>query len=185
MAIQTFTMDWGTWLKSTDTSAPSHEENTYMEVGYSTSPLVYKARPLIKFTYTGIAGTILSAALKFYVSSKGGSPLVQAWRVTRLSGAKATWLYSPNTAWYEAGCENMNNDRYQTPLTGAYRINSTGWWSFPITNLTQLQLLFDGLQTLLLREDSTYVPPAVIEKSPAPYLEITYQSTLVGGVQII
>jgi hypothetical protein len=53
----------------------------------------------------------------------------------------------------------MNNDRYQTPLTSTYQITATGWHSIPITSLEQLQLLFDGLKTLLLGKETQDQPP--------------------------
>ena len=68
------------------------------------------------------------------------------------------WLSSGSSVWHAPGAENMNNDRYQTPLTSTYQITATGWHSIPITSLEQLQLLFDGLKTLLLREEDS-IPP--------------------------
>lgn len=178
MTIQTVPMDWGTWINSDDNSLP-HGDDTYMNLGSS-----YTARPIIKFVYGGTPGVVLSANLKFYVSDKGNSPQFQVWRITRDSTDDATWLGSGKTAWHTAGAENQNNDHYQHPLTDTYRIMSTGWHTIAITNLEQMQIMLDGLKTILLRNTDTNLK-AVIEKSPAPYLEITYQSSLVGGVQII
>jgi len=79
----------------------------------------------------------------------------------------------------------MNNDRYQIPLTSTYQITTTGWHSIPITSLEQLQLLFDGLKTLLLREEDSRPAATISKTTNTPYLAIDYKSSLVGGVQII
>jgi hypothetical protein len=139
----------------------------------------------MNFNYNGIPGEIQSASLNFYVSDIGNSPIFQVWRITRACTSNATWLLSPQTAWHAPGAENMNNDRYQTPLTSTYRITATGWHSVSITSLAQLQLLFDGLKTLLLREDDPRDAATISKTTNAPYLAIDYKSSLAGGVQII
>lgn len=181
MTTLNLSMNWGTFLHSNQQSSPQGGL-TYMEVGGSG----YQARPLMKFDYTGVPGVVQSASLNFYVTNTGGSlPLLRVWRITRESTVNATWLTSPNTAWHAPGAENMNNDRYQTPLTATYQITATGWHSIPITSLEQLQLLFDGLKTLLLREEDSRPAATISKTTNAPYLAIDYKSSLVGGVQII
>lgn len=181
MTILHLPFNWGTWIDGSSQHA-SHGSDTFMKVGaaYST----YGVRSLMKFDYNGIPGAMQSASLNFYVTNSGGAPMLQVWRITRASTANATWQVSPITAWHAPGAENMNNDRYQIPLTAQYQITTTGWHSIPITSLEQLQLFLDGLKILLLRNDDTR-EPAIIAKSPAPYLAIDYKSSLAGGVQII
>ena len=180
MTTLNLSMNWGTFLHSNEQSS-AHGGLTYMEVGGSG----YQARPLMKFDYNGIPGAIQSASLNFYVTNTGGSlPLLRVWRITRESTVNATWLTSPITAWHAAGAENMNNDRYQTPLTAQYQITTTGWHSVPITDLEQLAIMLGGLKTLLIREEDSR-PQATISKTTAPYIAIEYKSSLVGGVQII
>lgn len=181
MTILHLPFNWGTWIDGSNQHAP-HGSDTFMKVGaaYST----YGVRSLMKFDYNGIPGAIQSASLNFYVSDSGGLPKLQVWRITRDCTPNATWIDSAITSWHTPGAENMNNDRYQHPLTAQYKITATGWNSIPITNLEQLQLFLDGLKILLLRNDDVSAP-AGIEKYPAPYLAINYKSSLVGGVQII
>lgn len=183
MATIQVPMDWGTWLKSTDMSAPTHGSDSYMEVGIQSIDFQYEARSLIKFNYSGIAGTIQSASLKFYVTAAVVLPTIQVWRITRDSSINATWGSSGLTAWHTPGAENMNNDRYQVPLTDSYLITGPGWHTIPITSLDQLSETLDGLKLILLRPTSGR--PATIAKSPAPYLELTYQPVFLGGAQII
>ena len=177
-------LNWGTWIDANGQSA-THGSDSFLQIGstYST----WARRSLMNFNYNGIPGEIQSASLNFYVSDTGGSSLLslRVWRITRECTSKATWLVSPQTAWHEAGAENMNNDRNQNPLTSTYQIKATGWHSIPITSLTQLQLLFDGLKTLLLREENSRPAATISKTTNAPYLAIDYKSSLVGGVQII
>lgn len=180
MTTLNLSMNWGTFLHSNEQSS-AHGGLTYMEVGGNG----YQARPLMKFDYTGVPGVVQSASLNFYVTNTGGSlPLLRVWRITRESTVNATWLTSPITAWHAPGAENMNNDRYQTPLTAQYQITATGWHSLPITDLEQLAIMLGGLKTLLIREEDSR-PQATISKTTAPYIAIEYKSSLVGGVQII
>ena len=183
MTTMILPLEWGTWIDENSQSTP-HGTDTFMQIGntYST----YARRSLMKFTYNGIPGEIQSASLNIYVSDTGGSlPIFQVWRITRDCTSNATWLLSPQTAWHAPGAENMNNDRYQTPLTSGYQITATGWHSIPITSLEQLQLLFDGLKTLLLREGDSRPAATISKTTNSPYLAIDYKSSLVGGVQII
>lgn len=181
MTALNLSMNWGTFLHSNQQSSPQGGL-TYMEVGGNG----YQARPLMKFDYTGVPGVIQSASLNFYVTDTGGSlPLLRVWRITRDSTINATWLTSPITAWHEAGAENMNNDRYQTPLTAQYQITTTGWHSIPITSLDQLILMLEGLKILLIRNEDTRPQATISKTTNAPYLAINYKSSLVGGVQII
>ena len=182
MTTMILPLNWGTWIDGSNQNA-SHGSDTFMKVGgaYST----YGVRSLMKFDYNGIPGAIQSASLNFYVSNPGGEPWLQVWRITRDSTSNATWLVSPQTAWHAPGAENMNNDRYQTPLTGGLKISATGWNSMPITNLEQLQLFLDGLKILLLRNDNTQEAATISKTTNSPYLAIDYKSSLVGGVQII
>lgn len=182
MATQTLTLNWGTWLKSTDNTIP-HGSDLYMEVGEHSG--WYNARPLMKFNYTGTPGEVLSASLNIYVTNRGGDPQVQVWRITRESTINATWQSSGITAWATAGAENMNNDRYQIALTGEFRINATGWISIPITNLTQLQTMLEGTKTLIIRPVDIRTPATIDKNTNPPYLGLTYKSSLAGGVQII
>lgn len=180
MTTLNLSMNWGTFLHSNEQSS-AHGGLAYMEVGGNG----YQARPLMKFDYTGVPGVVQSASLNFYVTNTGGSlPLLRVWRITRESTVNATWLTSPITAWHAAGAENMNNDRYQTPLTATYQITATGWHSLPITDLEQLAIMLGGLKTLLIRNEDSR-PQATISKTTAPYIAIEYKSSLVGGVQII
>jgi len=176
-------LNWGTWIDANDQNE-THGSDSFLQIGntYST----YARRSLINFSYNGIPGEIQSASLNFYVSDTGGSlPILRVWRITRASTINATWLSSGSSVWHEAGAENMNNDRYQTPLTSTYQIMTTGWHSIPITSLEQLQLLFDGLKTLLLREEDSRPAATITKTTNSPYLAIDYKSSLVGGVQII
>lgn len=176
-------LEWGTWIDA-NAQSDSHGSDTFMQIG--ATYWTHARRSLMKFTYNGIPGEIQSASLNIYVSDTGGSqPIFQVWRITRACTSNATWLVSPQTAWHSPGAENQNNDHYQHPLTSTYQIKATGWHSIPITNLEQLQLLFDGLKTLLLREDDSRPAATISKTTNAPYLAIDYKSSLVGGVQII
>ena len=181
MATINLGFNWGTWIDAND-QFRTHGTDAFMKIGASYS--TYPMRSLMKFNYNGIPGEVQSATLNFYVTDAGGLPVLQVWRITRDSSVNATWSDSGISTWHAPGAENMNNDRYQTPLTSTYGITTTGWQSIPITSLEQLVLMLDGLKILLLRNSDTR-NPATISKTTAPYLAVTYKSSLVGGVQII
>ena len=170
-------MDWGTWLWINDQTIP-HGDDTYMNVGS-------EKRPLIKFDNDGFSGQILSATLNLYCSTAGATPW-RAYKVNRTCGVNATWANTGVSygAWRTGGCDSVNEDRSGVAMTAEIQLSSTGWHAVTITSLSELLGVINGLDVILLRNMKTGRGTATIEKSPLPYLAITYETSIVGGVQI-
>lgn len=177
MPIQKVYMQWGTWLWDKDNTIP-HGNDSYMHVGS-------ERRPLIKFNNDGFSGQILSATLNLYCSTAGSTPW-KVYKVNRACGVNATWANTGVSSgwWRTAGCDSVNEDRSGVAMTAETQLGSTGWHAVTITSLSELLGVINGLDVILLRNTETGRGTAVIEKSPSPYLAITYESSIVGGVQI-
>jgi|GEM_PF-2854279 len=170
-------MQWGTWLWSNDQTIP-HGNDSYMKVDSG-------MRPLIKFNNDGFSGQILSATLNLYCTTATDMPW-RAYKVNRACGVNATWA---NTgwgygAWNKPGCDGVSEDRSLAAMTAEAQLGITGWHAVPITSLSELLGVINGLDVILLREAGSSRGATVIGKSPSPYLAINYESSIVGGVQI-
>lgn len=178
MPIQNVPMNWGTWLKSTDSYTPTHYADSYMRLGFDSGGTV-ECRPLIKFRDDGFSGQILSASIMLYCLSAGNSPACGGYKVNKSFATSAAWA----TPWDTAGCNHVSNDRSGTSLANGPRLSTTGWITIPVTDLTELLGVLNGLDAILLVGDSRDY--ATIDKATyPPYLAIEYKSSIVGGVQI-
>lgn len=185
MPIQNIYLEWGTWINGLDMTGPSHGGAATMKVGgHTDNGQTAEARPLFKLDSDAFSGQIVSASLNLYASQASAGTNIMAYRVIRASNANATWQSSGLSDWQYDGCDNPNTDRSYTALFSAwYLMNTTGWHSIPIAEMTELNSIISGLYTLILLGSSTNYT-ASIAKSPAPYLAIEYTTSLVGGIQI-
>ena len=184
MPVQNVYLQWGTWINGLDQTGPTHGDETIMRVGGHTSDgETVEARPLFKLNSDAFSGQIISATLNLYCTDI--SSTIMAYRVIRASTKNATWQNSGLSDWTYDGCNAPNTDRSYTALFSAwYGMNTTGWHSIPIVAMAELESIISGIYTLILLPGSTNYT-AFIAKDPLPYLAVTYQSSLVGGVQII
>ena len=187
MPIQNVYLNRGTWINEADMGGPSHGSDGYMKVcGHNPGDgNMYESRPLMLFNNDAFSGQIVSATLNLYISSVTGSPRrFYPYRMIRRFGQNANWTDSNSEgSWGYHGCDNPNSDRSYTPFTGMFAVAGVGWMSMPVTNLTELLSIIEGIDSVILVPTVTE-SDVRIAKDPAPYLAIEYTTSLVGGIQI-
>ena len=183
MPVQNVYLEWGTWINGLDITGPTHGGESTMKIGGHTwSGQTVEARPIMKLNSDAFSGQILSVTLNLYCTQIRSN--IMAYRVIRAGNANATWRNSGLADWGIDGCEQPNTDRSFTALFSAwYVMNTTGWHSIPIVNMTEFNSIISGIYTIILLGSSTNYT-AFIAKDPLPYLAIEYTTSLVGGVQI-
>ena len=173
---QIISMAWGTFIDVTNVSVP--------QGGQSYMRLRNGQLPLIKFNNDAFHGIMLSATLNLYCSVLGGPSGFSAYRVIRPADLNAHWYNATaTTSWGGEAC-SAASDRTFTKLTQLVPDMALGWNAIPISNLPELQAVLDGLDLILLADNASGFEINTIEKSPVPYLAITYTTSLLGGIQI-
>lgn len=182
MAVQNIALSWGTYLDQTAQTTQRGGDSS-MRVGYYNITPGYQYRPVIALANDQFSGRIVSITLNLYCSATGAENFA-IHTVNRTTTSAATWQHSGNSAWQNNGCDATEEDRTAAVWASDYKFTSTGWHAISITNLTPFNSFFSGQRVLILRPTEVNQNYAVIEKSPAPYLSITYTTSLLGGVQI-
>lgn len=143
-------------------------------------------RPFFKFSSDAISGSILSVTLNVYCDKTGGSNSgFTIHKVNKTVTTGATWYHSGSAVWTGLGCSATEEDRTAASLTAVSQFTDTGWKSIPINNLSLFETWFASQRAIILINNESPTDYASIALSPAPYLEVTYSTSLVGGVQII
>lgn len=185
MPTQNIPLQWATYIWGADLNYSGYGQGS-LRIGIDPSyNKMY--RPLLKFAPDAISGQILAATLNFYCDKTGGSNSgFTIHKVNKAAAADATWYYADASSliWSGLGCSATEEDRTAASLA-SHQFNSTGWNSISVTNLSLFDTWFASQRTIVLINTETPTNYASIALSPAPYLEVTYFSTLVGGIQII
>ena len=172
---QTIAMAWGTYIDGA--TIGERGGLTYME-------LRDNQYPLIKFNNDAFYGIIVSATLNLYVAQNiVGSMGFNAYRVIRTANIHATWYNATeSTSWAAEGGADATDHSFTVMATCSGM--SLGWNAISIANLTELKAVIDGQDLIVLRDNGNPYDSNKIDKSNAPYLSITYRTSLLGGVQI-
>jgi len=171
-------MDWGKYL---DASAPDNPRN---DVSYFILDQNNNKKPFMHFTDTPFSGTIVSGTLSFYLFALPSASWVNVYRVNRAANVNCTWNSTGLGSWSTPGCGDQFDHSAVPMIENTTRL-AEGWNHLTITNLSELRLLIDELDMIVMRYMSeVYLSDHYIVKAQTPYLTVNYTTSLLGGVQI-